>query len=93
MAQHEYARWLGAAAGNAEQQAHLEPRNFFLVQDFDVKSRLAADGRATFGPFVAGSSTEIAEFYRRFRAGGFTSMSELARSQRLGGLGAVDQHA
>jgi redox-sensitive bicupin YhaK (pirin superfamily) len=42
------------------------------------------------GPFVAGSSSEIAEYYRRFRAGGFTSMSELARSQRPGRLAAVD---
>ncbi len=34
------------------------------------------------GPFVAGSSAEIVELHRRFRAGEFASMSELARQQR-----------
>ena len=39
VAQHEHPRRLGAAAGDAEQQAHLEPRNLVLVQDLDVQSR------------------------------------------------------
>jgi quercetin 2,3-dioxygenase len=34
------------------------------------------------GPFVAGSSAEIVELHRRFRAGEFASMSDLARQQR-----------
>ncbi|HSY37995.1 MAG TPA: pirin-like C-terminal cupin domain-containing protein [Polyangia bacterium] len=34
------------------------------------------------GPFVAGSSAEIAEFHRQFRAGRFTPMSQVARAQR-----------
>ncbi len=85
MAQHEHARRLGAAAGDAEQQAHPEPRNLFLVQDFDVKPRLAADGRATFGEhgrrqnvcrLVAQVAREVARFaehpaalHRRFERG------------------------
>jgi hypothetical protein len=34
------------------------------------------------GPFVAGSSAEIAEFHRQFRAGRFTPMSQVACAQR-----------
>jgi redox-sensitive bicupin YhaK (pirin superfamily) len=34
------------------------------------------------GPFVAGSTWEITEFHRRFRAGQFTSMSQLAHIDR-----------
>jgi redox-sensitive bicupin YhaK (pirin superfamily) len=34
------------------------------------------------GPFVAGSSAEITEFHRQFRAGRFTPMSQVARAQR-----------
>jgi redox-sensitive bicupin YhaK (pirin superfamily) len=34
------------------------------------------------GPFVAGSSAEIAELHRQFRAGRFTPMSQVARAQR-----------
>jgi redox-sensitive bicupin YhaK (pirin superfamily) len=34
------------------------------------------------GPFVAGSSAEITEFHRQFRAGRFTAMSQVARAQR-----------
>jgi quercetin 2,3-dioxygenase len=34
------------------------------------------------GPFVAGSTAEIAELHRQFRAGRFTPMSQVARAQR-----------
>ena len=71
MAQHEHTGRLGAATGDAEQQAHAEPRNLLFVEDLDVKTRLAADGGAALGEhrwrqhirrFVAQLARQVARF-------------------------------
>ena len=46
---HEHARRLGAAARDAEQQAHLQARDLVFVEDLDVKPGVARDGGAALG--------------------------------------------
>ena len=45
----EHPRRLGAAAGDAEQEAHLQADDVVFVQDLDVQSGVARDGAAALG--------------------------------------------
>ena len=45
----DHARRFGAAAGDTEQQPHVQPLDFVFVEDLDFEPGVARDGRAALG--------------------------------------------